>query len=37
MRPIKVKWRTLDLEVPGEVTLFLVIKLFDLLLLLAHF
>ncbi len=30
MRPIKVKWRTLDLEVPGEVTLFLLIRLSEL-------
>ena len=30
MRPIKVKWRTLDLEVPGEITLFLLIKLLEL-------
>ena len=30
MRPIKVKWRTLDLEVPGEVTLFLLIRLLEL-------
>ncbi len=30
MRPIKVKWRTLDLEVPGEVTLFLLISLLEL-------
>ena len=37
MRPIKVKWRTLDLELPGEVVLFLLIKLFALLLLLGHF
>ena len=37
MRPIKVKWKTLDLELPGEVALFLLIKLFALLLLLGHF
>ncbi len=30
MRPIRIKWRTLDLEVPGEVTLFLLIRLLEL-------
>ncbi len=30
MRSVKIKGRTLDLEVPGEVTLFLLIRLLEL-------
>ena len=36
MRPFKVRWKRFSLQVPGEVTLFLCVKIIAVLLML-HF
>ncbi len=36
MRPVRVKWGRLDFEMPGEVALFLLLKLFLVVFYLLH-